>query len=51
MVARSASQLSRMDATLQQLVDRWPVLAGQLRDALGAEGEESLVAQVETLCW
>ena len=34
---------------MPRLVDRWPVLGGQLRDALVAEGEESLVAQVETL--
>ncbi|WP_295700218.1 hypothetical protein [Lapillicoccus sp.] len=38
-----------MDATSQRLVDRWPVLGGQLRDALVAEGEESLAAQMETL--
>lgn len=37
-----------MDATLR-LIDCWPVLADQLRNALITENEEFLAIQVETL--
>ena len=38
-----------MAGTSERLVDRWPLLGRQLRDALVAEGEDALVPQVEAL--